>query len=168
MDEIIDMVMMAFFTGFMVLLGGLTFLAIGEASRLSKSGMFLVGIAILCLISIEADMFIATNSASHVLAPLKEKFGQVALSEPEHRYASDERGSTLDYGGSLDSILRMRRDMIEGMSMKGIFVQWHTDGGGYTCSGLFVHKRICLALLAVWGLITFLFSLCREGRWSRS
>lgn len=159
-----DEILIAFFTLFMLVLAGVSLSAINKPFCNRFPGGLLVGVAVLSVLCIEVDMFVSSARADESLAPLKKEFAEIASADPDHQYASNERGSTLDYGGRLDNVLRERRAAIKEMGLSGLLVRWHTDGGWTSFYGLFLHKWLCLGLLMIWLTLTLVVHFGKEPR----
>jgi hypothetical protein len=152
-----------FFTGFIGFLFMLTCCTCSQPLfQSTQIGKVMFGIALLSLIVIEGDMIRSTSRAEEALEPLMTQFYRSSMSEPDHRYASDVRGSTLDYGGSLDSIIHRRNKLTQEIGLSGMLVEWHTDGGSASCQGLYYHWYVFLIGFTIWILLIAVLSLSEK------
>jgi hypothetical protein len=133
----------------------------------TDSAEYLCSVILACIsfTAVGIDMFHSTSSAWNALTPLMQRFEEVAISEPDHRYASNERGSTLDYGGDLDDILWERSILTEKMGLVGMMVYWQTDGYWVSFSGVYFNGLGVLICLSIWPVCVLL--LYSRIRWIR-
>ncbi len=111
-----------------------------------------------------------TLHVDSLLVPLKEQFRMASATEPRHRYAASDRGSTLDYGGRLDRIVQERDALTKEMGLIGIGVSWHTDGDSVSSVGIYLHAGF-LAIFSVpvilLALLVWLTKGSRQAYWRR-